>query len=101
MLAIFYGCGLRRNEGVSLDVPDINFDRSILHVRKGKGYKGYKSFGKAVGKGLNYYSNEDYGEACGEDYYNDCYKHDQSNWDAGFMGHLAMMLERGSGKRAD
>jgi len=39
MLAIFYGCGLRRNEGVNLDVPDINFDRSILHVRKGKGYK--------------------------------------------------------------
>ncbi|MCV9387435.1 tyrosine-type recombinase/integrase [Reichenbachiella ulvae] len=39
MLAIFYGCGLRRNEGVSLDVGDINFDRSILHVRKGKNYK--------------------------------------------------------------
>jgi len=39
MLAIFYGCGLRRNEGVHVDVPDINFDRSILHVRKGKNYK--------------------------------------------------------------
>ena len=39
MLAIFYGCGLRRNEGVNVDVPDINFDRGILHVRKGKGYK--------------------------------------------------------------
>jgi len=39
MLAIFYGCGLRRNEGVCLDVGDINFDRSILHVRKGKNYK--------------------------------------------------------------
>lgn len=39
MLAVFYGCGLRRNEGVSLDLSDINFDRSILHVRKGKGYK--------------------------------------------------------------
>lgn len=39
MLAIFYGCGLRRNEGVNLQVSDINFDRSILHVRKGKGYK--------------------------------------------------------------
>ena len=39
MLAIFYGCGLRRNEGVNLDVSDINFDRSILHVRKGKAYK--------------------------------------------------------------
>lgn len=39
MLAIFYGCGLRRNEAVSLDVSDINFDQSLLHVRKGKNYK--------------------------------------------------------------
>jgi integrase/recombinase XerD len=39
MLAIFYGCGLRRNEGVNTDVVDINFDRSMLHVRKGKNYK--------------------------------------------------------------
>lgn len=36
MLAVFYGCGLRRNEGVHLDVSDINFDRALLHVRKGK-----------------------------------------------------------------
>lgn len=39
MLSVFYGCGLRRTEGVSLDVGDINFDRSVLHVRKGKNYK--------------------------------------------------------------
>jgi integrase/recombinase XerD len=39
MLAIFYGCGLRRNEGVHLNINDINFDRAILHVRKGKQYK--------------------------------------------------------------
>jgi len=39
MLAVFYGCGLRRNEGVQLDISDINFDRSMLHVRKGKNYK--------------------------------------------------------------
>jgi len=39
MLAIFYGCGLRRNEAVNVNVGDINFDRSILHVRKGKNYK--------------------------------------------------------------
>lgn len=39
MLSIFYGCGLRRNEGVNVDVGDINFDRSVLHVRKGKNYK--------------------------------------------------------------
>ena len=39
MLAVFYGCGLRRSEGVALDVSDVNFDRSVLHVRKGKNYK--------------------------------------------------------------
>ena len=39
MLAIYYGCGLRRNEGVQLDAGDIDFDRSVLHVRKGKNYQ--------------------------------------------------------------
>lgn len=39
MLAVYYGCGLRRNEGAHLDLSDINFDKSILHVRKGKNYK--------------------------------------------------------------
>jgi integrase/recombinase XerD len=39
MLAIYYGCGLRRNEGVCLNVGDINFDRALVHVRKGKNYK--------------------------------------------------------------
>lgn len=39
MLTIFYGCGLRRNEGVHLDINDIHFDKSVLHVRKGKNYK--------------------------------------------------------------
>ncbi|GHN02368.1 hypothetical protein WSM22_38570 [Cytophagales bacterium WSM2-2] len=39
MLAVFYGCGLRRNEAVNVNVGDINFDRELLHVRKGKNYK--------------------------------------------------------------
>ncbi len=39
MLAVFYGCGLRRNEGVNVDISDINFDRKVLHVRKGKNNK--------------------------------------------------------------
>ncbi len=39
MLAIFYGCGLRRNEAVNVNVGDINFDQSLLHVRNGKNYK--------------------------------------------------------------
>ena len=39
ILTVFYGCGLRRNEGYHLDIGDIYWERSILHVRKGKGYK--------------------------------------------------------------
>jgi integrase/recombinase XerD len=39
MLAIFYGCGLRRNEGYHLNITDIHLESAIVHVRKGKGYK--------------------------------------------------------------
>jgi len=39
MLAVFYSCGLRRNEVYHLDINDIIFEKQILHVRKGKGYK--------------------------------------------------------------
>ena len=39
MLAVFYGCGLRLNEGTSLELHDINQSNKVLHVRKGKHYK--------------------------------------------------------------
>jgi integrase/recombinase XerD len=39
MLSIYYGCGLRRNEGYHVNLTDINFDRRIVRVRKGKNYK--------------------------------------------------------------
>lgn len=39
MLAVYYGCGLRLNEGASLEVGDINQLTKVLHVRKGKLYK--------------------------------------------------------------
>jgi len=39
MLSIFYSCGLRRNEGISLDLSDILFDKGLIYVRKGKNYK--------------------------------------------------------------
>lgn len=39
MLVIYYSCGLRRNEGIHVDVDDINLDTRILHVKKGKNYK--------------------------------------------------------------
>jgi site-specific recombinase XerD len=39
MLAVFYGCGLRLNEGASVELKDIDYSRKVLHVRKGKHYK--------------------------------------------------------------
>lgn len=39
MLAVFYGCGLRLNEGASLELKDIDRAKKVLHVRKGKQYK--------------------------------------------------------------
>lgn len=39
MLSIYYGCGLRKSEGVNLNVNDILIERKRIHVRKGKGSK--------------------------------------------------------------
>ena len=36
MLSLYYGCGLRRSEGVSLSVGDVLFERSCLYVRQTK-----------------------------------------------------------------
>ena len=37
MLSIYYGCGLRRTEGIQLNTEDIIFNKSIVFVKKGKG----------------------------------------------------------------
>lgn len=39
MLAVYYGCGLRRNEGLNLDVNDLLLNKDLVYVRKGKNYK--------------------------------------------------------------
>jgi integrase/recombinase XerD len=39
MLSVFYGCGLRLQEGAALELSDILHDRRLLYVRKGKGYR--------------------------------------------------------------
>lgn len=39
MLALYYGCGLRKSEGLSLNVRDILLEKDLVYVRKGKGYK--------------------------------------------------------------
>ncbi len=39
ILSIFYGCGLRRSEGVNLDLKDVLMKEKLILVRKGKGSK--------------------------------------------------------------
>jgi site-specific recombinase XerD len=39
MLSVFYGCGLRLQEGAGLACKDILGERRMLHVRAGKGYR--------------------------------------------------------------
>jgi integrase/recombinase XerD len=39
MLSIYYGCGLRRSEGISLDVKDVLLKERLVFVRSGKGYR--------------------------------------------------------------
>ena len=39
MLGVYYGCGLRRSEGLELDITDIDLNRGLVYVRKGKGSK--------------------------------------------------------------
>jgi site-specific recombinase XerD len=39
IIALYYGCGLRRNEGIQLNITDIDLHKRLLFVRKGKGNK--------------------------------------------------------------
>ena len=39
IIAIFYGCGLRKDEGARLNITDIDLTRKLVFVRKGKGNK--------------------------------------------------------------
>ncbi len=39
IITLFYSCGLRRTEGVSLNLEDINFDKAYIRVVKGKNNK--------------------------------------------------------------
>jgi len=39
IIALYYGCGLRRSEGVQLNISDIDLQSRLLFVRKAKGNK--------------------------------------------------------------
>jgi integrase/recombinase XerD len=39
IIAVFYGCGLRRSEGIALNCTDIDLNKRLILVRNGKGGK--------------------------------------------------------------
>jgi integrase/recombinase XerD len=39
IIAVYYGCGLRRSEGIRLNITDIDLKQKLLFVRKAKGNK--------------------------------------------------------------
>jgi len=49
MLGIYYGCGLRRSEGVALELQHVDMQRDMLFVRRGKGYsERYVPFSESI-----------------------------------------------------
>jgi site-specific recombinase XerD len=56
ILALLYGCGLRNFELCQLKITDIDLDRKVLHVRKGKGRKDrYVPLGNLLIRGVRTY----------------------------------------------
>lgn len=52
MLSIYYGCGLRKSEGINLNIGDIMTERKLIFVRKGKGCK--ERYVPVTANNLNY-----------------------------------------------
>ena len=67
----------------------------------GKNTKGYRALGKAIGKGLNYWGEDDYAAAWGgeSDYYYNQYSGEDWEYgygDANYVGNQMMLLEGGA-----
>jgi integrase/recombinase XerD len=39
ILALYYGCALRKKEGIEMNTGDVLLDKNLIYVRKGKGYR--------------------------------------------------------------
>lgn len=56
VIALLYGCGLRRFELLNIKIPDIDLDRKMLHIREGKGRKDrYVPLGNILCRGIKDY----------------------------------------------
>jgi site-specific recombinase XerD len=59
ILSVYYGCGLRSHEGLSLNLSDVMVENGMMYVRKGKGYKErYVPFTEAVKTDFRLYLQE-------------------------------------------
>jgi len=56
MLGVYYGCGLRRSEGIFLEIGDVIFEKNLLYVSRGKNYtRRYVPFTTSVREDLQNY----------------------------------------------
>ena len=56
MLSVYYGCGLRRSEGIQLNTEDILFNKSMIFIKNGKGNRQrYVPMNEQVKKDLENY----------------------------------------------
>ncbi len=56
ILSVYYGLGLRRSEGVSLDIDDIQISNGVVYVRKGKNSKErYVPMSSSIQKDIEHY----------------------------------------------
>ena len=56
VIAMLYGCGLRRFELLNIKLQDVDLDRKMLHIRQGKGRKDrYVPLGDMLSRGLKTY----------------------------------------------
>ena len=57
MLGVYYGCGLRRSEGLNLQLSEVLFDKNLLFVKESKnGWSRYVPMVKRVKEDLELYS---------------------------------------------
>ena len=56
MLGVYYGCGLRKSEGLALEISDVLFERRLLYVRQAKnGHERYVPINLKVLQDLEVY----------------------------------------------
>lgn len=53
ILTAYYGCGLRKSEGLNLEVSDILFERKLLYVRKAK--NNHERYVPVTTEGIKYF----------------------------------------------